>query len=274
MLMQGPEVSFIVPVRNRSVLLKAALASCVAQTMEAWEAVVVDDHSEEPIADVVHGFRDPRLRYLRQQPQLKGVAAARETAIAQARSSILITMDADDLSHPYRAARCLDLLGDGRPRLIYTRVRLFSRANPAGRPKPLLHPYQPLLFTRFNFITNPGTAFNAEAYRLAGAFYNHALPMAEDYDLYLRMAQAGVEIRAVDEEHVSYRKDAQSTTAGRAEDLHAAIMNVRRNNGIPPFPLESIANDALPELWAAIAADPAAQQLWRDDRWLDRQGAD
>jgi glycosyltransferase involved in cell wall biosynthesis len=268
-MMQTPRVSFIVPVCNRSVLLRAALASCLAQTIEAWEAIVVDDHSEEPIAEVVGGFHDSRLRYLRQHSHLRGVAAARETAIAQARSSILITMDADDLSHPHRAARCLELLADGQPRLIYTRVRLFSAANPAGRPKPLLHPYQPLLFTRFNFITNPGTAFNLGAYRAAGASYDHGLAMAEDYDLYLRMAQAGVEIRAVDEEHVSYRKAAQSTTAGRAEDLHAAIMKVRRNNGIPPFPLEAIAAEALPELWATIAGDPAAQRLWRDDRWLD-----
>ena len=41
--------------------------------------------------------------------------------------------------------------------------------------------------------------------------------MAEDYDLYLRMARAGVAIREVDEEHVSYRKHPGATTSRRRE---------------------------------------------------------
>ena len=142
MLMQGPEVSFIVPVRNRSVLLKAALASCVAQTMEAWEAIVIDDHSEEPIADVVHGFRDPRLRYLRQQPQLKGVAAARETAIAQARSSILITMDADDLSHNLGEVEVLRS-EDGGDAELHERLRVIVGNDAAEHHGNIAHAGEP-----------------------------------------------------------------------------------------------------------------------------------
>ena len=41
-----PDVSFLIPAHNRPEELKAALASCLAQSYEAWEAVVVDDHSD------------------------------------------------------------------------------------------------------------------------------------------------------------------------------------------------------------------------------------
>ena len=41
-----PAVSFLIPARNRPEELKAALASCLAQSCDAWEALVVDDHSE------------------------------------------------------------------------------------------------------------------------------------------------------------------------------------------------------------------------------------
>mgnify|MGYP006171393707 CR=1 FL=1 len=65
--------------------------------------------------------------------------------------------------------RCLELLQDPAPRLIYTRVRLFSSGTPHSRPKPILQPFSAPLLERFNFITNPGTAFNRAAYAAAGA---------------------------------------------------------------------------------------------------------
>ena len=41
-----PEVSFLIPAKNRPLELKAALGSCLAQSLENWEAIVVDDHSD------------------------------------------------------------------------------------------------------------------------------------------------------------------------------------------------------------------------------------
>lgn len=263
-----PRVSFIVPVRNRTAELRVALASCLAQAFEAWEAVILDDHSDEPVEACVRSFADPRLRYHRQQPGHHGVAAARAAAITQARSDILITLDGDDINQPQRAGRCLELLEGHAPRLIYTRVRLFSSGSPQSRPKPILQPFHPTLLEHFNFITNPGTAFNRAAYAAAGAHYDPSLAMAEDYDLYLRMSRAGVAITAIDEEHVCYRKHPSSTTAGQPEALHAAIMQVRRKHAVPPFPLEAIAEHALPQLAHAILQDPANRALWRDDRWI------
>lgn len=261
-------VSFIVPVHNRAGELRAALASCLAQTFDAWEAVILDDHSTEPVEAVVRGFADPRLRYHRQRADRRGVAAAREAAIALAHTPILITLDGDDINMPHRAGRCLELLEGAAPRLIYTRVRLFSSGTPGSRPKPVLQPFSAPLLERFNFITNPGTAFNRAAYAAAGASYNPGLAMAEDYDLYLRMSRAGVAINAVDEEHVCYRKHPGSTTAGQAAALHAAIMQVRRQHAVPPFPLEAIAEHALPQLAHTILHDPANRALWHDDRWI------
>lgn len=265
--MNAPGVTFIVPVRNRVAELRVALASCLAQTFDEWEAVILDDHSDEPVDAVVRAFADPRFRYQRQQSGRSGVASAREAATALARSDILITLDGDDINHPQRAGRCLKLLEGDTPRLIYTRVRLFSSGSPHSRLKPILQPFNAPLLERFNFITNPGTAFNRAAYVAAGACYDSSLAMAEDYELYLRMSRAGVSIEAIDEEHVCYRKHPGSTTAGQQAALHAAIMQVRRKHAVPPFPLEAIAAHALPELTHNLLTNPASRALWSDDRW-------
>ena len=263
-----PEVSFLIPAKNRPDELKAALGSCLAQSLENWEAIVVDDHSDSAdLAAVVNTFQDARIKYHRLDDHNHGVSNARNQAIAMAQSDRFITLDSDDLSHPHRAARCLQLLNTNNPELIYTRVRLFSSARPEGRPKPVLQPFSSSLFEMVNFITNPGTAFTRMAFEAAGEGFRPDLTMAEDYDLYLRMARAGVAIQAVDEEHVSYRKHAQATTANRDADLHAAIMRVRALNQVTPFSLETIRAHALPELSSNLLNDPAQRALWTDDRW-------
>ena len=265
-----PAVSFLIPARNRPKELTAALASCLAQSCETWEALVVDDHSDSAdLQNLVKGFGDIRFRYVRLSDDEHGVSAARNRAIALARSPRLLTLDSDDLNHPHRAARCQELLDATQPQLIYTRVRLFSAARPAGRPKPVLQPFSAELLEMFNFITNPGTAFTKKAFEAAGDGFRPSLTLAEDYDLYLRMARAGVTIRAIDEEHVSYRKHPEATTHRRHTELHEAVMTVRRLNGVSPFPLEKIRAHALPELARNLLDNPDQQALWQDDRWSD-----
>ena len=120
-----------------------------------------------------------------------------------------------------------------------------------------------------NFITNPGTAFTRLAIKAANGGFNPNLSLAEDYDLYLRMARADVTIRAIDEEHVSYRKHHAATTLRRQTELHEAVMTVRRLNQVMPFPIEAIRHHALPELTKNVLDDPDQRALWQDDRWND-----
>ena len=262
-----PVVSFLIPARDRTKELKAALASCLAQSCDAWEAVVVDDHSNANLQELVQDFDDARLRYARLSADEHGVSTARNRAIALARSPLLLTLDSDDLNNPHRAARCLELLDPNKPQLIYTRVRLFSESRPAGRPKPVLQPFSAALLEMVNFITNPGTAFTRRALDAAGGGFRPSLSLAEDYDLYLRMARAGVSVRAIDEEHVSYRKHPEAATHRRQAELHDAVMTVRHLNGVHPFPLEAIRNHALPQLARNLLDNPDQRALWQDDRW-------
>ena len=263
-----PLVSFITPAHNRPHELRAALASCLCQSLEAWEAVVVDDHSDQTdLAELIKSFNDSRIRYVKQDLGSSGEAAGREKAIAAAHSDILITLDSDDLNHPHRAADCLEFLKPDWPRLIYTRVHLFSSSNPGGHKKPVFQPFSSQLLEMINFITNPGTAFNRAAYEAAGGFYNRRLALATDYDQYLRMARAGVSILGVDRKHVSYRKHAGAVTAGRTDDLHDAVMQLRIQNDVKPFPIEAIRAHALPALCRNVLDNPEQRALWRDDRW-------
>lgn len=262
-----PLVSFIVPFGGGLAWLRQALGSCQAQTEPRWQAVVVDDHSGEPVAELIDALADARIQLRRLPAGSTGVAAARNLALQAADAELLLTLDADDMALPQRASRCLALLEPTAPQLIYTRVQFMTPAGGPGPPKPWLEPHNPQLLRLINMITNPGTAFTRAAYASAGGYYAPELAMAEDYDLYLRMQAAGVAIRAVDEIHVLYRKHPASLTGGRPARLHQAIMQVRQRLQIAPFPLQLIARYASPPLWQQLCRSRAQRRLWRDDRW-------
>jgi hypothetical protein len=93
---QGVKVSVVSAARNAAATLPDALHSLQAQTLQDWEAIVVDDGSTDETAAVAADIaaRDRRIRVL-QQPWA-GVAAARNAGLLAARADWLLFLDADD----------------------------------------------------------------------------------------------------------------------------------------------------------------------------------
>jgi glycosyltransferase involved in cell wall biosynthesis len=100
-----PAVSVIVPVFNYGDFVGEALESVRAQTFSSWECVVVDDGSTDATVDRVlaHAAREDRIRCSR-QPH-RGVVAARNTGIAEARGAFIQFLDADDLLESQKLER-------------------------------------------------------------------------------------------------------------------------------------------------------------------------
>jgi GT2 family glycosyltransferase len=96
-----PEVSVIVTSRERREALLATLRALAVQTVPpgTYEVLVVDDGSSDGTYDAARAIELPcALRVLRHERQ-RGVAAGRNTAIAQARGRVLIFLS-DDLLVP------------------------------------------------------------------------------------------------------------------------------------------------------------------------------
>ena len=61
----------------------------------------------------------------------------------------------------------------------------------------------------------------------------------------------------------------EAATAGRADALHEAVMQVRIDNNVCPFPIDAISAHALPELSRNVLENPEQRALWIDDRWSE-----
>jgi glycosyltransferase involved in cell wall biosynthesis len=109
-MVENPLVSVIIPVHNGERFLSQTLASALAQTFHSLEVVVVDDGSTDQTALLVEAeaARDRRIRLFRTQKS--GVAAARNFGISQARGELIAPLDADDLWHPEKILRQVEVM--------------------------------------------------------------------------------------------------------------------------------------------------------------------
>ena len=180
-----PKISFITAVKNRSKELNEMLQSLIKQDMQDWEAIIVDDHSTEPIKSVVESFNEPRFRYYRLPDNLKGVSNARNYAVEHANSEIMLTADGDDINWPARAHVTYEEMEKTGCDVFYSHLIIYF----SDEDKRYDYPFQPFnadLFRMVNFITNPSTAFRKDAFMKAGGF-DPSFSLSEDYDLYLRI---------------------------------------------------------------------------------------
>ena len=103
-----PTVSVIIPTYNRAHLLGRAIRSVLAQTLQDWELLVVDDASTDDTEIVARAFGDSRIHYVRHQVN-KGAPAARNTGIRKSRSEYIAFLDSDDEFMPEKLEMQLNL---------------------------------------------------------------------------------------------------------------------------------------------------------------------
>lgn len=97
-----PLISVIIPTKNRCSLLRESLESVRNQTYQHWEAVVLDDHSEDDTWPVLEDLarRDPRIRPVLRTGLLGGTAVARNQGFYASTGSFILFLDSDDLLAP------------------------------------------------------------------------------------------------------------------------------------------------------------------------------
>jgi glycosyltransferase involved in cell wall biosynthesis len=104
----NPLFSVIIPTYERGDLLAAAVDSVLAQTVEDFECIIVDDASPSG----VHLARqDSRVRVTRHAAN-RGVTCARNTGLAMARGRYVAFLDDDDVWTPRRLAYALEGLSN------------------------------------------------------------------------------------------------------------------------------------------------------------------
>ncbi len=106
-----PFFSVLISTYNRAQQVQRAVRSCLRQTFDDLEIVVVDDASADGTRGVLEALGDSRLRVV-QHAHNRGISAARATGVKHARGEWLVFLDSDWELFPHSLARLRALIDE------------------------------------------------------------------------------------------------------------------------------------------------------------------
>jgi glycosyltransferase involved in cell wall biosynthesis len=223
-------VSIVLPTYKRASVLPHAIRSVLAQTYVDWELIVVDDNSPDETPEVVAGFTDPRIRYVRNEPNLK-LPRALNRGFSLARGEYLTWTSDDNLFGEQAIEKMVLRLREGACEFVYADYFLYADIDASGQPLAQRHQQLPsqLQLDKQNHI---GACFmyTRRAYELVGD-YEPDLFLVEDYDYFIRLARA-VKTCHLPEPLYYFRRHDDSLFCARYCEVKAADVLVRFKNGL------------------------------------------
>lgn len=189
--MKAPKISVVMPVRDGARWLTETIQSVLAQTLPDFEFIIIDDGSTDDSPRIVENSSrgDARVAIIRQQ-QL-GLVAALNCGLTAARGELIARIDADDIASPQRLERQYQYL-EKHPEVgllgtwaeeIDEQSSVCGIRRPPSRPDELAR-----LLIRINPFLHSSTMMRKSVVQKVGS-YRTAFEGAEDYDLWLRMAE-------------------------------------------------------------------------------------
>lgn len=188
-------VSVVVPTRNRPRWLAEAIGCALAQSRRPAEIVVVEDGegAGEEVAALEAARRgmEPEIRLV--AGPRRGPAAARNVGVAAARAELIAFLDDDDLWHPEKLARQVEwfvrrpdlgALGTGWVGAQEPAAECFLRLGRAETPRAISH----AALLRSNRLALSSVVVRRQCLEQCGGF-DETLPLAQDWDLWLRMSE-------------------------------------------------------------------------------------
>jgi len=184
-----PAVSVLMSVHNGAPLVGEAVASVLGQSDGDLELIVVDDGSTDATPGLLAAVVDPRLRVHRQAHT--GLTRALNQALGLARGGLVARLDADDVALPERLARQRAFLArHPEVGLLGTAAREVDLAGALVRvvQPPLDDAALRRALIRVNPFVHSSVMVRREVLARTGG-YDEALAVAQDYELWMRLAR-------------------------------------------------------------------------------------
>jgi len=228
-------VGIVIPTYNQADFLREALGSVIAQDYPNWHAIIVNNLSTDHTHDVVREFADSRIEIVDFANQ-GVIAASRNLAIRNLTATYLAFLDSDDWWQPQKLSRCVERLERGADLVCHAeewKAPKFSRVvtyGPQARTE-----YRQLLLGG-NCLSTSAIVGRTEMFKAVDCFSErHDFITAEDYDLWLRLAQRGYRIALIDDVLGTFRIHSTSASSSIARNSAAEMAVVNSHLAIANF---------------------------------------
>ncbi|MBW1980100.1 MAG: glycosyltransferase family 2 protein [Deltaproteobacteria bacterium] len=183
----APEVSVIIPTYNRANMVAEAVKSVLLQSGVSFELIVVDDGSTDSTEKKLEPFGSS-LQYHRQTHS--GVSAARNRGVQLSRAPLLAFLDSDDLWLPGKLLVQKTFMDRNPGMQICQTDELWWRNGRRVNPKRYHQKPSGDIFRASleRCLVSPSAVMIRRPFFEQLGGFDEELPMAEDYDLWLRAA--------------------------------------------------------------------------------------
>jgi hypothetical protein len=233
-----------------------ALDSIRGQSLEDFEALIVNDGSIDEGPAIAEQFArgDPRFRVIH-QPN-RGLAAARNTGLDAARGEFVYFLDADDRLRPGGLEWLVARADRGSGDAVYARVEWIDAA---GRPTGWAPMLDHAIVDLATLLRGCPFSVHAQLIRretIRGVRFDPTLRVGEDWDFWLRLSERGVRWRGFDRIVASYRLSPGSLSRdalGMWRSLGVIVVAAHRRTDFAEETRRAVLNELAIE-WATASA--------------------
>jgi len=187
----APLFSVVIPTYNHGHFIGRCLSSVMSQSFTDWEAIVINNYSEDNTIEVVEGFKDERIRLVNFRNN-GIIAASRNEGIRLARGEFVAFLDSDDWWYPAKLERVMPHVVNAD--VVYHDLDIHSvdGRKEAARDwrRQLTRPVFVDLMVNWNTLPNSGVVVRRSILeKVGGLTEDRTLNTFEDAELWLKIAR-------------------------------------------------------------------------------------
>lgn len=189
-MMTNPKVTVLMSVHNGQKYLREAIESILNQTYLDFEFLIIDDGSTDGSSDIIRSYQDGRIQLVRSVENL-GLTRSLNKGLKLARGEYIARMDGDDVSLPSRLEKQVGYLDEYKNVGLVS--NLFVEIDEMGeeiglKSLPTENDEIKESLLRVNCFCHTSSMFRQKCIEAVGP-YREEFKMAQDYDLWLRIAE-------------------------------------------------------------------------------------
>lgn len=189
--------------------LNAAVLSIINQTMKEWELILCDDGSHtsyQPLIQEAIGLDDRIIRI--RNKNNKGLGYSLNQCLSIAKGEYIARMDGDDMSEPERFQKQYDFLKAHKEyQWVGSNALLFDEQGIWGEDKMPENPDRKD-FLAYSPYIHPSVMFRASVLRKINGYpISEETRRCEDYELFMKLYQAGYRGYNIQEPLFRYREN-------------------------------------------------------------------
>ncbi len=219
--------SIVIPYYKKRKYIERCIDAVLAQTFSDYEIILVDDGSNDDIADVVNEKYSGKVKLIAQQNQ--GVSAARNMGIANATHEYIAFLDADDWwGVDYLEVATQVVLREGEVQMLGTN---YSRTNTEIVNSKFLLKYR-LIQNYFEkqvfkntLFTSSSSIINAKFFKNHQGF-NSKIKRGEDLDVWFRTIASGGKIVFIENVLVYYSDEDENQATNNTFDFKYSLLSI------------------------------------------------